>query len=320
MALLGSGACQFQVEQNWAQLPDGVTLGDGAGVGVDSHDRVYVFARSPQPLMVFERDGAFVTSWGADLFRHPHGVHVTVDDLLFLTDDGDHTVRKCTLDGEVLLELGDVNEPTPFMSGLPFRRCTHTALAPNGDIWVTDGYGNARVHRYSPDGRLLRSFGQPGAGPGEFNLPHAIVVDADGVLHVADRENHRVQLFDDDGRFITEWRNLHRPGALVPLPGPEGGWLIGEIGPVMRFNRGAPNLGPRITVLDADGRLVTRLSASPSAGIGPGQFLSPHGLAIDSHGDVYVAQVSKTAWPQLFPDAEVPAHFPSLQKLTRVRQ
>jgi len=217
----------------------------------------------------------------------------------------------------VLLELGSPGRPAPFMSGRPFRRCTHTALAPDGDIWVTDGYGNARVHRYSPGGELRWSFGQPGTGPGEFNLPHDIVSDPDGTIYVADRENHRVQIFDDAGQYLGEWRNLHRPGALCRVPGQDA-WLVGEIGPVMRFNRGAPNLGPRISVLGPDGALITRLSVNPSAGLAPGQFLSPHGIAADSGGDLYVGQVSATAWPQLFPGEPVPSRFPSLLKLTHV--
>jgi DNA-binding beta-propeller fold protein YncE len=317
-ATLGSGEYRYETDHEWARLPDGWSFGDVPGVGVDSQDRVYVFSRGPHPVAVFDPDGAFLSTWGEDLFPHPHGVHVTGDDLLFLTDDGDHTVRKCTLEGKVLLQLGAQGEPAPFMSGLPFRRCTHTALAPDGSIWVTDGYGNARVHRYSAEGELLWSFGRPGSGPGEFNLPHDIVSDQAGRIYVADRENHRIQVFDDDGRYITEWRNLHRPGALCPLDPDYQVWLVGEIGPVMRFNRGAPNLGPRLSVVRADGSLITRLQSTPAAGLAPGQFLSPHGIAVDSRGDVYVAQVSRTAWPQLFPGEPEPPRFHSLQKLVRV--
>jgi DNA-binding beta-propeller fold protein YncE len=314
---IGEGEYRYRVEQDWAELPDGLILGDVAGVGVDSAGRVYAFHRGTQPVLVFEPDGRFVTSWGDGVFPHAHGVHITPDDEIFLTDDGDHTVRKCTTDGEVLLELGTPGHSSGFMSCLPFNRCTHTALAPNGDIWVSDGYQNAAVHRYSPDGTLLRTFGRPGVGPGEFNLPHALAVDAEGVLYVADRENHRIQLFDDDGRYLTEWRNVHRPSTIVPLPGPDPRWLVGEIGPVMRFNRGAPNLGPRLSILDAKGTVLTRLGGTPSAGLAPGQFLSPHGITVDPRGDIYIAQVSVTSFPQLFPNEPVPQRLPSLQKFIR---
>jgi DNA-binding beta-propeller fold protein YncE len=322
MLELGTGRFTYRVEQSWAHLPEGLAFGDVAGVGVDSRDRVYVFSRSAHPIAVFESDGRFVGSWGGDVFRHPHGVHVAGGDVLYLTDDGDHTVRKCTPDGEVLMQLGRAGDPAPFQSGEPFRRCTHTALAPNGDIWVSDGYGNNRVHRFTPHGELRWSIGAAGAGPGEFNLPHGLAADPDGRIYVADRENHRIQIFDDDGRFVAEWRNLHRPSSICLIDSVDGrptAWLIGEIGPVMRFNRGAPNLGPRLSIVDGDGHLITRLCATPSAGLEPGQFLSPHGIAIDSQGDIYVAQVAHTAWPQLFPDEPLPQCLPSLQKLVRVR-
>ena len=137
---------------------------------------------------------------------------------MFLTDDGGHFVRKVTLDGKVLLELGVPGKPAPFMSGEPFHRCTHTALSPKGEIYVSDGYGNSRVHKYSPDGKLLMSWGEPGTGESEFNIAHNICCDADGWVYVADRENHRVQVFDGNGKFETQWQNLHRPcGLFMPM-------------------------------------------------------------------------------------------------------
>ena len=123
------------------------------------------------------------------------------DDTIWLTDDGDHTVRQCTLEGKVLLTLGIPGKPAPYMSGEPFHRCTHTAMSPEGDIYVSDGYGNSRVHKYSPNGRLLLSWGAPGTDPGEFNIAHNITCDADGWVYVADRENHRVQVFDGNGKY-----------------------------------------------------------------------------------------------------------------------
>jgi DNA-binding beta-propeller fold protein YncE len=302
-------------------LPDGWKFGDVAGVGIDSHDRVYAFNRGPHPMIVFDRDGAFRESWGEGVFTRAHGVHVTADDLLYLTDDGDHTVRRCTLDGEVQLLLGTPGVPALRYSCRPFNRCTHTALSPSGDIWVSDGYENAAIHRYSPTGELLYTMGEPGVGPGQFNLPHGLFCDDDGTLYVADRQNHRVQLFDDEGAFLDMWHNVHRPSSILRLskPGAERLWLVAELGPVDSFNRGAPNFGPRLSILDAAGQVLLRLGVTPAAGLEPGQFLSPHGIAIDSHGDIYVAQVSATIFPTLFPGEPVPDHLPSLQKLVRIR-
>lgn len=315
---IGTGDFVYEVVDGWGELPSAWTWGDVAGVAVDSHDRVYAFKRGPDPVAVFGADGKFLNSWGKGVFTRPHAIQITSEDVVYCTDDGDHTVRRCTLDGEVQLELGTPGVPSPYMSGRPFRRCTHTALSPEGDIYVSDGYGNAAIHKYTSSGTYLRSFGGPGIEPGHFNLPHALWCDPDGRLYVADRENHRIQVFDGDGTFETEWHNLHRPGSIIPLPGTDGAWLVSEMAPVLGMNRGAPNLGPRLSVLSHDGQLITRIGSEPAAGLGPGQFLAPHGIAVDSRGDIYVAQVSITVWPLLFPSEPPPADFPSLIKLAKV--
>jgi DNA-binding beta-propeller fold protein YncE len=268
-------------------------------------------------MIVFDREGNFLRSWGEGVFSRAHGAHMAPDDTIYLTDDGDHTVRKCTLDGKVLLTIGIPGEPAPFMSGHPFRRCTHTALSPSNEIYVSDGYGNARIHKYTQDGRRLKSWGEPGSGPGEFNLPHNIACDADGWVYVADRENHRIQVFDGDGRFETQWHNLHRPSGMYMPPGRCPICYVGEIGPYYEFNRGAPNLGPRVSILSNDGDVLARITTEPAAGTGPGQFISPHGLAVDSRGDLYVGEVSYTAWPSLFPAERTPKGLRSLQKFER---
>src|SRR4051812_30968660 len=193
-ATVGRGSHTYRVVGDWAKLPPGWQFRDVAAVAVDKRDQVYVFNRGEHPLMVFDRDGNLLNSWGEKLFKRAHGLHMASDDTLYCTDDGDHTVRKCTLDGKVLLELGIPNRPSGFMSGEPFNRCTHTALSPEGEIYVSDGYANACVHKFSPGGKLLHSWGECGADPGQFNIPHNIVCDRQGWVYVADRENHRVQI------------------------------------------------------------------------------------------------------------------------------
>lgn len=169
--ILGSGDYRYEVEDGWAKLPEGWRLGDVAAVAVDAQDRIYVFNRGDHPMIVLDRDGTFLQSWGEDLFKWAHGLHIGPDQSIYCTDEGSHTVCKCTLDGKLLLRIGVPGSPAPRMSGRPFNRCTHTALAPNGDIYVSDGYGNAAVHKYSPDGRHLMSWGSPGSDRGQFNLP-----------------------------------------------------------------------------------------------------------------------------------------------------
>src|SRR6478752_43493 len=276
--LLGDGRFRYEVKGDWGQLPDGWALNDVAAVAVDKQDRVYVFNRGAHPMIVFDREGNFLRSWGEGLFKRAHGLHIGPDESLYCTDDGDHTVRKCTLEGKVLLTIGIPEKPAPYMSGEPFHRCTHTALSPRGDIYVSDGYGNARVHKYSPDGKPIKSWGEPGCDPGQFNIVHNICCDVDGWVYVADRENHRVQVFDGEGKYETQWNNLHRPCALCCCGGKKPNFIVGELGPGMTVNLKSPNLGPRLTIVDAKGQRIARLGGADGPGLEVGKFLAPHGL------------------------------------------
>lgn len=316
--LLGNGEHQYRVVEDWAQLPENWTFMDVAAVAVDSNDHVYVFNRGDHPMMVFDSEGNFLRSWGEDLFTRAHGIHIGADDMLYCTDDGDHTVRKITTDGVVQLEIGVPGSPAAYMSGLPFHRCTHTALSPDGHIFVADGYGNACVHKYTPDGRLVKTWGESGSAPGQFNLVHNIVADADGWVYVADRENHRVQVFDSDGNYETQWNNLHRPCGLYMPPGRCQHCVIGELGPGMPVNRAAPNLGPRLSIVSHEGSLIARLGGEQGPGQEPGKFLAPHGLTMDSRGNIYVGEVAYTNWPSTFGDAPRPTWLRTLQKLEKV--
>jgi len=320
-AILGSGEHRYRVVENWAKLPAGWQLTDVASVAVDSKDRIYVFNRGDHPMVVFDREGNFLRSWGEGLFARAHGLHIDADDNLYCTDDGDHTVRKCSTDGKVLLTIGIPNKPTPYMSGEPFHRCTHTALSPKGEIYVSDGYGNARVHKFTPDGKLIASWGEPGTDPGQFNIVHNIAADADGFVYVADRENHRVQVFDGNGRYETQWNNLHRPCALCRCGNKQPIFIIGELGPGMAVNRKVPNLGPRLSIVDAKGQRIARLGGENGPGLETGKFLAPHGLALDSHGDIYVGEVGVTDWKTSFPETPMPQELRvarCLQKLEKI--
>ncbi len=317
-AILGSGAFRYRVLANWGELPPGWRYGDVAAVGIDRQDNVHVFNRGPHPMIVYDRDGRFLRSWGEGLFTHAHGLHMGPDDTVYLTDDGDHTVRQCRLDGKVLLTIGIPGRPTGFMSGLPFHRCTHTALSPAGDIYVADGYGNARVHKFSPDGKLLFSWGEPGTDPGQFNIVHNICCDEDGWVYVADRENHRVQVFEGAGNYEAQWNNLHRPCGLYMERGKRPLCYIGELGPGLAVNRDVPNLGPRISIVGNDGKVLARLGRE-HAGEALGQFIAPHGVAVDSRGDLYIGEVSNTYWPQIHPPLDPPRELRCLQKLVKLR-
>ncbi len=313
MVALGTSRFTYDVVDNWAKLPPGWTFKECAAVGVDSKDNVYVFNRGAHPMIVFDKNGKFLRSWGEGVYPRAHGITMGPDDTMFCTDDGDHTVRKCTLDGRVLLTLGTSGKPAPFMSGKPFNRCTHVAIDPrNGDFYVTDGYGNARVHKYSPAGKLLFSWGESGTEPGQFNIVHNVGTDKDGWVYVADRENQRVQVFDANGKYETQWVNMARPCGLY-VDQAKDLVYIGELGVGIGSNKDGTGLGPRVSVYDTSGNVLARLG-DKGPGEGPGQFIAPHGVCIDSRGDIYVAEVS---WTDTGSKLSPPREMRSLQKLVR---
>ena len=303
--LVGHGGFTYEAKADWARLPGGGAWEEGAGVATDSKDRVYVFHRGKgDPVMVFDRDGTFLHSWGQGFFSRPHGITIGPDDAVYCTDDLGHTVGKYTTEGKLLLRLGTKDQPsdtgvtnmdylTIRRVGGPFNYPTNVALSPTGEIYVTDGYGNARVHKFSPDGRLLLSWGTPGGGPGQFRIPHGIGVSPDGIVFVADRENNRIQIFAPSGRFLHEWRDLARPtGVAIDAAGHVYVSELAFRGGV-RVNSFAPTpdaTGARVSVFDMGGALLTRWGGGVNPGA-PGDFFAAHDICFDSHGDLYVAEV-----------------------------
>ena len=166
---------------------------------------MHVFCRGDWPVIVFDKEGKFLNAWGKGVFSSPHGIFIDRDDTVYLSDDYDHTVRIFDIEGDLKMMLGKpgvaaetgykVDESPVLFAGNPFNRVTNVARGRNGDLYISDGYGNARVHRFAADGTHLTSWGRPGSGPGEFNLPHSIAIDSAGRVYVADRENSRVQIF-----------------------------------------------------------------------------------------------------------------------------
>jgi hypothetical protein len=300
---------KYELVPGWEQLPAGWTHGDVAGVATDAQDRVFVFNRSEHPVIIYDRDGRFLGSWGEGLFTRPHGITIH-GDVVYCADDTDHTVRALTLDGTVLWTLGNLNQPSDTgyspagpanltsitRGGGPFNRPTRLAVAPGGDLYVSDGYGNARVHRFSADGRLIQSWGEPGGEPGHFNLPHSVWVHTDGRVFVCDRENDRVQIFSPEGELLTIWTNVTRPGDL--LIDAQGNVILGEMAwdvtePHMTGLPTTENRTAQISIRTLDGALVSWFGGADPCG--DGNFASPHGMCLDSRGDLYVGEVTHTA-------------------------
>ena len=190
------------------------------------------------------------------------------------------------------MELGTPDISSGFMSGKPFCKCTHCAISPSGDIFVSDGYNNACIHHFDPKGKHIKSWGQSGAGPGEFNLPHNICCDNDGWIYVADRENSRIQIFDMLGNFETQINNMHRPSGLAITEGSSPDCIVGELASYLEVNKDFPNLGPFVSFFDKRGSLLSRLDKGSGPGLLAGQFISPHSIAIDSLGDLYIGTTS----------------------------
>jgi DNA-binding beta-propeller fold protein YncE len=309
----GTGRFTYDAVAGWERLPAGMTLHETAGVAVDSEDYVYLLTRNTgNPVIVLAADGEFQRTFGSGTFTNrTHAILVAPDGFVWCADDGAHTITKWTPEGELLLTLGTPGNASPRFSGEPFNRPTDIAVSSrDGRVFVSDGYGNARVHRYSPEGDLELSWGSPGIGPGQFMVPHNLAIDDEDRIYVADRESHRVQIFDTEGALLGMWNNIHRPCGLTS--GPDGNIYIGELNGVALMD-GAEGVGHRLTVLSREGDLLAQVG-DPREGEEPGQFIAPHGVAVDSSGDVYVAEVSYTIRGR---HLDPPREMKSINKLKR---
>jgi DNA-binding beta-propeller fold protein YncE len=282
MTTVGTGKYSYRLEQDWAKLPPGEEFGTVSAVATDSHDRVYVFQRKDPPVVVFDREGNFLSSWGNGNFENPHGIFIA-DDIIYLTDREGSVAMKYTLEGQPLQIIGTrgaysdtgsqvSGEVVPRSAG-PFNFLTEMVPSPSGDLYISDGYRNARVHRFTSDGTLINSWGEPGkGGPNQMHLPHSLIVGDDGRVYVCDRENSRIQVFDEEGQFITMWTDMQRP--LDISMDTEGVFYISE--------RPEDDKPPQISVLDREGKVLARW---PSR--------SAHGSWVDAHGDIYLALTSE---------------------------
>jgi len=255
----------YAVECPWGTLPDGQVFGPVSQLAIDSNDRVYVFQRSNPPVLVFDSEGLLVDSWGEGEFSDAHGIFITTDDLVLLVDRDAHEILACETSGTVRFRLGQRHRPR---LNEPFNHPTDIAQASNGDYYVSDGYGNSRVHCFSSDGTYRFSWGRPGDGPGEFTTPHAVWVDSAERVLVADRENNRVQLFDLQGRFLESWSDFYHP---MDIYADRDGnvFVTDQI--------------PRLSMLSPDGTLIGRCRPV---------LFGPHGVGGDAAGNLYLAETA----------------------------
>ena len=279
MTTVGAGKFTYTYIQDWAKMPAGQSLASVSAIATDSQDRVYAFQRTEPPVVIFDREGNCLNSWGNGNFVDPHGLFIK-DDIIYLTDREGSTAMRYTLDGKPLQIIGTLGEYSDtgtdqtsavcVRSAGPFNYLTEMVPHPSGDLYVSDGYRNARVHRFGKDGSLISSWGEPGkGGPNEFHLPHSLIVGQDGRIYLCDRENSRIQIFSADGEYITMWTNMQRP--LDISQDQDGNFVISE--------RVTEDGGPaQMSVLDGEGNVLARW---PSR--------SAHGSWVDAHGDIYLA-------------------------------
>lgn len=281
----------YEVDPTFPAVPEGKKLGEAAGVAVDAQGNVLVVNRSEVPVQIYSTDGQFLSAWSFNDFDRVHGVTIGPDGLIYIADDRRHVIRMFSPTGDLQGTLGTpgvasdtgVGDSLPRVvthAGPPFNLPTNTAAGPDNTLFVSDGYGNARVHHFTHDGQLLKSWGEPGSGPGEFHLPHGIAVDTQGRVFVADRENNRIQVFSADGQFLSEFTDLIRPCDLYIDD--DGTLYIAEL---------AQSHG-RVTILNADGDVLARWMIEgevPKAG--------GHSIALDSEGNLYVGLVYQGATP-----------------------
>ena len=262
---IGMGAYVYEYQSEWAQLPAGQSFRGPCGVAVDSLDHVYVCQRQGPPVLVFDREGRLLAEWPRrdGELEDPHLLYVGPDDGIFLADRDAHQVLKYTPNGELMMTLG-----TRYRASLqaPFNHPSDIAVAPSGEIYVSDGYGNSSIHRFSAVGEYIASFGTPGSGPGQFRVPHSVRVARDGRVYVCDRENNRVQVFSDTGDYLDQWTDFKCPMG-IHIDADQSVYVTDQV--------------PRLSILNLDGELLARGRT----------FEQGHNVYSDSHGDLYAVDV-----------------------------
>src|SRR5262245_40942690 len=265
---------QYQLVENWAQFPAGITKwGSATGVDVDAQDNVYVFHRNESmPIVAFDSHGKFLRGWGEGMFKTSHFLRVDTFGNIWVTDRGYMQAFQFNSEGKLLMTLGKKGITGDNSSQDAFNGMADLAVAKNGDIFIADGEGpNTRVAKFSKSGEFIKWWGGKGAGAGQFNVPHSIAIDSKGRLYVADRSNNRIQIFDQEGKYLDQWTNFGTPWGL---------FIKGELIYVVD---GTEN-NCLLIASTKDGTVLEKI----------GGLINPTAVAVDSHGAIYVGEVNGT--------------------------
>jgi DNA-binding beta-propeller fold protein YncE len=268
----------YHLVRDWAKLPKGMNFGEASGVDVDRNGNVWVFNRSEHPIVELDKHGEVIQAWNEHVLRvkGAHGARVDPDGNLWFIDRDGHVVFKTTPAGKILMLLGRQGIKGDNDSKEYFNLPTNVAFAPNGDFFISDGYGNSRVIKFNKDGEYLLHWGKKGVGDGEFNLVHDVALDSRGRVYVADRSNSRVQIFDQNGRFLGKWTDVGQPWGLYYVSKEDALYMC-------------DGLNNRIVKLNTEGQILGTLG---SYGKIPGKLDYAHSIAVDQNdGSIYVSEI-----------------------------
>jgi hypothetical protein len=283
----------YEVDAKWPQRPAEMKWGDMPGIAVNDKDEVFLFTRATPPVQVYDRNGKFLRAWGEEVIGTAHYIKFDRQFNVWVADIGKHVVLQFSPQGKLLRTLGTPGEPGE--DATHFNKPTDMAVTPDGQVFVSDGYGNNRIVHFDRTGKFVKAWGKAGTGPGEFSLPHGIVADSQGRLYVADRSNARVQVFDPSGKFLAEWRNLLVPWGLSITKDDEI-WACGSSPMPWRDADELLSCPPKDQVIMkfATSGKVLLLWTLPLADTGkekPGEVNWLHTVAVDSQGSLYVGDI-----------------------------
>lgn len=290
-------APSYEVDPAWPKKPSGYVWEAMPGVAVDKQDNVWIFTRSKPPIQVYRPDGTFVKAWGDETIETAHHIKIDREGHIWVADIGLHVIRKFSSAGDVLLTIG--TERVAGEDATHLNMPTDMAIAPNGDVFVADGYGNNRVVHFDKSGKFVKTWGKLGVGPEDLSLPHAIAIDSQGRIFVADRNNVRVQLYDQQGKLLDSWANVIVPWGFWMRDNDEL-WVCGSSPMPWREDPkypGAPLSCPpkdQLVVRFAPSGRALQLWTIPKGTDGaeqPGDVNWLHAVAEDSQGNLYLGDI-----------------------------